>query len=130
MSEGVIHTAFNHDFSKFKENCEADRRAIEAFGDALAGSNRPLIVSSEIGMSSPGRPTTEDDVPPPGLGVTPRMSEQTAASMVARGVRVSVVRLPQVHDRDKQGVVTYMIALAREKGIWTSPPMAGAGLRA
>ena len=115
ISDGVIHTAFIHDFSKFKENCEIDRRAIEALGDALVGSNRPLIVTSGI-SPTPGRPTTEDD-PPSDSSVTPRVSEEAAEAAAARGVRVSVVRLPQVHDRDKQGLVTYMIALAREKGI-------------
>ena len=116
MSEGVIHIAFNHDFSRFRENCEADRRAIEVLGDALAGSGRPLIVSAGISPTT-GRPTTEDDLLPPGPGLTPRVSEQAAASLVDRGVRASVMRLPQVHDRDKQGVVTYLIALAREKGV-------------
>jgi nucleoside-diphosphate-sugar epimerase len=115
QSDGVIHAAFIHDFSKFKENCQIDRRAIDTLGDALAGSNRPLIVSSGT-PSTPGRVTTEDDVPPSGAP-TPRVSEQTAAAMVARGVRVAVVRLPQVHDRDKQGLVSYLIALARQKGI-------------
>lgn len=116
MSDGVIHAAFNHDFSKFAENCEADRLAIEAIGDVLGGSNRPLIVTSGL-SPTPDRLTTEDDVPPSSSSGTPRVSEQTAISMVARGVRASVVRMPQVHDRDKQGLATYMIALAREKGI-------------
>jgi nucleoside-diphosphate-sugar epimerase len=110
-SDGVIHTAFVHDFSKFAENCEIDRRAIEALGDALAGSNRPLIVTSGMFAS------TEDDVAPSSSNAPPRVSEQTAVAMVARGVRASVVRVPQVHDREKQGVVTRMIALAREKGV-------------
>jgi len=116
MSDGVIHTAFNHDFSKFAENCEADRRAIEVIGDVLKGSDRPLIVTSGL-PPTPDRLTTEDDVPPSGSGGSPRVSEQTAISMVARGVCTSVVRMPQVHDRDKQGLATYMIALAREKRI-------------
>ena len=116
-SEGVIHLAFIHDFSTFKENCEIDRRAIEALADGLAGSNRPLVVTSGIGLSASGRPMTEDDVPPPGSAMTPRVSEETAIAMVARGIRASVVCLPQVHDRDKQGLVTYLIALAREKGV-------------
>ena len=115
ISDGVIHTAFIHDFSKFKENCEIDRRAIEALGDALAGSNRPFIVTSGTSVI-PGSLTTEDDLPPSG-SVTPRVSEEAAAAAAAHGVRVSVVRLPQVHDRDQQGFVTYMIAIAREKGI-------------
>src|ERR1700682_650708 len=124
MSDGVIHVAFNHDFSKFAENCEADRRAIEVIGDVLEGSDRPLIVTSGLPLT-PDRLTTEDDVPTSGSGGSPRLSEQTAISMVARGVRASVVRMPQVHDRDKQGLATYLIALAREKGI---SAYVGAGL--
>lgn len=116
MSDGVIHAAFNHDFSKFAENCEADRRAIEAIGDVLEGSGRPLIVTSGLPLV-PGRAATENDAPPPGAGGTPRVSEQTAIAMVARGVCASMVRMPQVHDRDKQGLATYMIALARAKGV-------------
>jgi nucleoside-diphosphate-sugar epimerase len=115
--DALIHTAFIHDFSKFKENCEIDQRAIEALGDAFAGSNRPLIVTSGTGMPAPGRLSIEDDVPPSGSGLTPRVSEQTAASLVARGVGASVVRLPQVHDPFKQGLITYLIAIAREKGV-------------
>jgi nucleoside-diphosphate-sugar epimerase len=110
MSDGVIHTAFDHDFSKFAANCEMDRRAIEALGTALAGSDRPLVVTSRTGLSAPGRLATEDDVPASSSTSFPRVSEQTAASLAARGVRASVVRLPQVHDRVKQGLVTYAIA--------------------
>ncbi|HEX4230354.1 MAG TPA: SDR family oxidoreductase [Bryobacteraceae bacterium] len=116
MSDGVIHTAFIHDFSKFKENCEIDRRAVEALGSALAGSDRPLIVTSGTGIAfTPGRLTTEEDAP---NSLIPRIASEEAVDLVAaRGVRVSVVRLPQVHDRTKQGLVTYLIALAREKGV-------------
>lgn len=116
VSDGVIHAAFNHDFSKFAENCEADRRAIEAIGGVLEGSDRPLIVTSGL-TPAPGRLATEDDVPPSGSGGSPRVSEQTAISIAARGVRAAVVRMPQIHDRDKQGLATYMIALARERGV-------------
>ncbi len=120
MSDGVIHTAFNHDFSKFVAICETDRRVIEALGSALAGSDRPLIVTSGTGMarSATGAPVTEEEVPASGPNAIPRVaSEEAATSVAARGVRVSVVRLPQVHDPIKQGLVTYMIAVAREKGI-------------
>jgi nucleoside-diphosphate-sugar epimerase len=117
MSDGVIHAAFNHDFSKFAANCEIDRRAIEALGSALAGSDRPFVVTSGTALVAPGRLATEDDVPAASSTSFPRVSEETAASVAARGVRASVVRLPQVHDAVKQGLVTYMIALAREKGI-------------
>jgi nucleoside-diphosphate-sugar epimerase len=116
-SDGVIHTAFIHDFSKFAENCEIDRRAIEALGGALEGSGRPLLVTSGVALLAPGRAATEDDAPPPVSAAYPRVSELSAAALVSRGVRVSVVRLPQVHDRDKQGLITYMMAIAREKGI-------------
>ncbi len=116
ISDAVIHTAFIHDFSKFKENCEIDRHAIESLGDALARSNRPLIVTSGTAALAPGHVATED-MEAPFHPAIPRVSEQSALALDARGVRVSVVRLPQVHDRDKQGLVTYLIAVAREKGV-------------
>ncbi|MGD0363806.1 MAG: SDR family oxidoreductase [Bryobacteraceae bacterium] len=118
-SDAVIHSAFIHDFSKFKENCEIDRKAIAALGSVLEGSNRPLIVTSATGISSarPGLPATEDDPPVSSEAVPRAASEETAASIAARGVPVVVVRLPQVHDTAKQGLVTYAIAIAREKGV-------------
>ncbi len=117
-SDGVIHTAFNHDFSNFLAICEEDRKAIEALGDALVGSDRPLIITSGTGMGSvaPGQPATEDvfnpDHPNPR-----KASELAGISVGKRGVNVSVVRLPQVHDPVKQGLITYAVKLAREKGI-------------
>jgi nucleoside-diphosphate-sugar epimerase len=115
-SDGVIHLAFNHDFSKWAENCELDRGAIEALGSALTGSDRPLIVTSGTAAArTPGRLTTEEDGPDSPI---PRVaSELAAAAMAAKGTRVVVMRLPQVHDPLKQGLITPLIAIAREKGV-------------
>ncbi len=114
-ADAVIHLAFIHDFSKFQENCEKDKRAIETLGSILAGSKRPLIVTSgAAGLAAPGNVATEDmDVPP--NSPFPRVSEQTAFAL--KDVNASVVRLPQVHDTVKQGLVTYLIAVARAKGL-------------
>jgi nucleoside-diphosphate-sugar epimerase len=117
-SHAVIHLAFNHDFSKFQENCETDRRAIEALGSALAGSDRLLIATSGTLLIAPGRLATEEDVPAATSASIPRIAtEEAAAAVAARGVRVSLVRLPQVHDQSKQGLITFLISLAREKGV-------------
>ena len=118
-ADAVIHAAFIHDFSKFKENCEIDRRAIATLGDALAGSDRLLIVTSGTLMASsgPGVPATEND-PPVSTEVVPRAaSEEAASSVAARGVRVATMRLSQIHDTVKQGLVSYAIQVAREKGV-------------
>jgi nucleoside-diphosphate-sugar epimerase len=118
QSDGVIHCAFDHDFSNFAANCEKDRRAIEALGAALAGSDRLLIITSGTGMGSaaPGQPATEDIFNP--NHPNPRKaSELAGVSVSATGVNVSVVRLPQVHDTVKQGLITPAVAIAREKGV-------------
>ncbi|MCF3945140.1 SDR family oxidoreductase [Acidiphilium sp. AL] len=114
-SDAVIHLAFIHDWSKFAENCEIDRRAIKALGSVLAGSASPLIVTGGLaGLAGPGQIATEDDVIPPDFPF-PRVSEQTALSL--KGVRASVMRLPQVHDPIKQGLITPAIEVYREKGV-------------
>jgi nucleoside-diphosphate-sugar epimerase len=114
-ADAVIHLAFIHDFSKFNESSDIDRRAIQVLGSVLAGSDRPLIVSSGIGpWVAPGRLVTEDTDPPPDSPM-PRISEQCALALVSEGVKAGVMRLPQVHDTVKQGLVTYLIDIAREK---------------
>src|SRR6201993_5138026 len=131
-SDGVIPLAFNPDafggdFSKFVANCETDRQAVEAIGSVLAGSDRPLIVTSGTGLANtvPNQPALEDN-PIINSTVIPRAaSEEAADSLAANGVNVSVVRLPQVHDPVKQGLVTYAIIVAREKGV---SPYVGDGL--
>lgn len=115
-ADAVIHTAFIHDWSRFKESCDVDRRAIETLGSVLAGTERPLVVSGGLARLDSDAPITEDNPAPPVLESFPRASEQTADSLAQRGVRTAVVRLPQVHNTAKQGLVTLLIALAREKG--------------
>lgn len=117
-ADGVIHCGFIHDFSRFAEVCEVDRRAIEALGEVLVGSDRPLIITSGTGMGNlvPGEPASEDNFNP--NHPNPRKASELAGVSVAeRGVKVSVVRLPQVHDPEKQGLISYLIAVAREKGV-------------
>lgn len=114
-ADGVLHLAFNHDFSKFVENGQADKAAIEAMGETLAGTNKPLVVTSGTGLLAPGRLTTEDD-PPRSTGV-PRVSETTANAFVSRGVRAMAIRLPQVHGGDgKCGFVGYAFEIAKTAG--------------
>jgi nucleoside-diphosphate-sugar epimerase len=114
----VIHLAFDHDFSNFVANCEKDKRAIEALGSALVGSDRPLIITSGTGMgqAAPGQPATEDRFD--ANHQHPRKASELAGLSVAeRGVNVSVVRLPQVHDTRKQGLITPYIQMVREKKV-------------
>ena len=114
-SDAVIHLAFIHDWSNFAESCKTDQQAIEALGSVLAGSDKLLIVTAgTAGLAGPGRTATEDDDVPPNFPF-PRVSEQTALSL--KRVRASVMRLPQVHDTVKQGLLTYAVAVAHEKRV-------------
>lgn len=118
QADAVIHTAFDHDFSNFVANCDKDRRVIEALGDVLKGSSRPLVITSGTGLGSGahGEPAREDvfNTNHP----NPRSASEIAGqALLDAGVNVSVVRLPQVHDTVKQGLVTPYVAVAREKGV-------------
>jgi nucleoside-diphosphate-sugar epimerase len=113
-SEGVLHLGFNHDFSKFIENRELDRRAILALGEELKGSERPLIVTSGVALLAPGRLATEDDA---AARHSPRVSEAAAEDLMTQGIRAGVVRLPPTtHGEGDHGFVPRLIAIAREKG--------------
>ena len=117
-ADAVIHCAFDHDFSRFMANCQKDKRNIEAMGEALAGSTRPLVITSGTGMGSrsPGDLASEEVFDE--SNANPRkISEETGAAVAAaRGVNISYVRLPQVHDRRKQGLITPLVEIARAKG--------------
>jgi nucleoside-diphosphate-sugar epimerase len=115
QTDGTIHLAFIHDFTKFAENGQIDKHAIDAMGEVLAGSDKPFIVTSGTLLVAPGRLTTEEDPVMPGL---PRVSETAGLAFAARGVRAMAVRLPQVHGGDgKCGLVNWFLNIAREKGV-------------
>ena len=115
-ADGVIHTAFIHDFTKFAENCEIDRRAITALGEVLAGSDRPLIITSGTGVLTPGRAARESDRFP-AVHPNPRIaSEQAADAVEAKGVKAMSVRLPQVHGKGDHAFTPLLIGIARDKG--------------
>src|SRR5580692_12634654 len=116
-SDGVIHLAFNHDFSQFQKNCDDDRKAVEAIGEVLLGSNRPFVITSgtAIATNVDGKPSTEDG---PTSSWNPRAASEAAVKeLTVRGVNTSVVRLAQIHDTRKQGLVPYVTAVAREKRV-------------
>lgn len=117
-ADAVIHTAFDHDFSRFVENCAKDKRVIEALGAALAGSDRPLVITSGTGMGNAefgelGREDVFNTSHP-----NPRVASELAGAELSKaGINVSVVRLPQVHNTIKQGLISPLIGIAREKGV-------------
>ncbi len=115
-ADGVIHLAFDHDFSNFQANCDKDARAIEALGAPLIGTDRPLIITSGTAAAlAVGRPSTEED---PINSMIPRVASETAANgLQAKRVRIASMRLPQVHDPVKQGLITYAVSIAREKTV-------------
>lgn len=115
--DAVVNLAFNHDFSKFAKNGEDERKAIEALGSALE-PGKLLVVTSGTGLASgaPGHIRTESD-PPASHATIPRQPEQAARDIAERGVHVAIVRLPQVHDTHKQGLVPLLTQIAREKGV-------------
>lgn len=117
-ADAVMHLAFNHDFSRFLENAEQERRAIEAMGDALIGTQKVLLVTSGLALLTPGRAVTEADAPPPFDPSFPRKNEVAATALADRGVKVSSVRLaPTVHGVGDQLFMASLAALARDTGV-------------
>lgn len=116
--DAVIHTAFNHDFSQYKASCEADRLVIQAFGEALAGTAKPLVITSGIGLLRGEGLIDEDDVLSATSETVPRAaSEEAAAVVAAKGVNVYVVRLPPtVHGAGDHGFVTMIADIAKGNG--------------
>jgi|SRR5271170_640655 len=115
-TDGTIHLAFIHDFAKFAENGQIDKRAIEAMGDVLEGTNKPLIVTSGTALIAPGMVATEE-MRREADGFTPRVSEQAGLAYAKRGVRAMAIRLPQVHgEKGKAGLISYLVEGARAKG--------------
>lgn len=116
-ADAVIHLAFNHDFSNFAENCENDRRVIEAMGDAMKGSNKPFIGTAGVLVDNPvvGRAFGEDDAKP--VMRFPRVSEEATLANLDKGVKAIVMRLSQIHDRHRQGLITLLIQIAKQKNV-------------
>jgi nucleoside-diphosphate-sugar epimerase len=124
-SDGVIHTAFGHNFDDYAAAVETDRRVVEAMVAALEGSGKPLVIASGTLMVAHARPATETDDP---VSLDAPRARSEAAVLAARGVRGAVVRLaPSVHDRTRSGLITRLIALAGEKGV--SPYVGGGETR-
>ncbi|MBB3173835.1 nucleoside-diphosphate-sugar epimerase [Endobacter medicaginis] len=116
QADAVIHLGFIHDWANFAESCAVDRRAIEAMAEVLRDTGgRLLVTGGLVGMAPPGQAATESDRIDPDHPF-PRVSEQTALALAADGIKASVMRLPQVHDRRKQGLITPLIEVFRARG--------------
>jgi nucleoside-diphosphate-sugar epimerase len=118
-ADGVIHTAYVHDFSQMEAAAATDRRVIETLGAALEGSDRPLVVTTGTGVINPGRAVTEDDRHDPSTAGHPRRpNELLAIGLADRGVRASIVRpAPSVHGKGDHGFVARLVEIARERGV-------------
>lgn len=117
-ADAVIHLAFDHDFSRFADNAEQERRAIEAMGGALAGTDKAILVTAGLALLAPGRLLTEADAPPPFDPGFPRLNEVAATALAEQGIRVGSVRLaPTVHGVGDQLFMAFLAGIARATGV-------------
>ncbi|WP_421698596.1 SDR family oxidoreductase [Ancylobacter sp.] len=116
--DAVIHTGFVHDFARFAHSCAIDRAAIETIGAAIAGTQKPFIVTAGLaGLGIPGEPVTEDVIAPQPTDAYPRASDSAARALTARGIPTTIMRLPpSVHGRGDHGFVPMLIDMARRQG--------------
>jgi len=114
--DAVIHTAFNHDFSRYKESCEDDRKVIQIFTDALIGTQKPLVITSAIGILRSEKAIIEDDQPASSISVSRAASEEAALKARSKGVNAYIVRLPIVHGKDDYGFIPIVIGMNKENG--------------
>lgn len=116
--DAVIHTAFNHDFSKFKDSCEADRRVITILGSALEGTAKPLVITSGIGLLNNGDLVSENDQVSADSTLIPRIAtEEAVSALTAKGINAYIVRLPpSVHGKGEHGFIPILINMAKEQG--------------
>lgn len=117
QADGVVHTAFSHDFSRFAQNGQDELRAIGALSDELAGSGKPLVVTSGLAFLGGGKLATEDEIDAAGAHAVPRDPETPTMNAAVNGVRSSLVRLsPSVHGDGDNGFIRMLVGIAREKG--------------
>lgn len=114
--DAVIHTAFNHDFSRYKESCEDDRKVIEIFTDVLIGTQKPLVITSGVGILRSEKAITEDDTPASSTSVPRAASEEAAIEARSKGVKTYIVRLPIVHGKYDHGFIPIVIGMDKENG--------------
>lgn len=119
VADATIHVGFNVDnFAEFVKSCGTDKSAIQAIGEEIAGSHKRFLVTTGLGglRAAAGELATEEADLPPNLPI-PRVSEATALSLVEKDVQISVIRLGQIHNTVKQGLLTFAVGVARETGV-------------
>lgn len=115
-ADAVIHAGFDHNFAQMAASSEVDRRAIEAIGEAIVGTNKRFIITSGLPPLN-GKVATENDLLPSDNFSMPRQSEQVADRLIKQGIQAMVIRMSQCHNEMKQGFASYLLAYAQDKGM-------------